>query len=58
MDSGKRPGQVAAVLGAALLVAAYLSGLYEPLSNYDEPIYAEFVRASMAPLANSFTSIS
>ena len=30
---------------AACIFAVYLSGLGDPLSNYDEPLYAEFIRA-------------
>lgn len=32
-------------LGGAGILAVYLIGLGDPLSNYDEPLYAEFVRA-------------
>jgi 4-amino-4-deoxy-L-arabinose transferase-like glycosyltransferase len=32
-------------VGAVCLVAVYLADLGQPLTNYDEPLYAEFIRA-------------
>ncbi len=32
-------------LGGVAIIAVYLLGIGGPLSNYDEPIYAEFIRA-------------
>jgi 4-amino-4-deoxy-L-arabinose transferase-like glycosyltransferase len=46
--------RLCAGLGGAAIVAIYVAGLSAPLSNYDEPFYAEFMRA-MARSGDFFT---
>lgn len=46
------PSQVGWRLGASalalLILTLYLTGLDAPLSNYDEPVYAEFIRSTQS----------